>query len=282
MFYLWAEAWDVDEAKEPAPAATAPASESPNGKPAAKPGHVEFRGAQDLSRICSSAVFNADGRLLVATQMTQEPHGLAVWDVDAGREIWRAPGALKIVDGVLTPDGRRAVAFPSWEMHHRGRQATFDLATGERVAETELHGAMLTRDALSPSAKWLVAALAPSVTGNRAMFANAVPADAEIVLQSFPDGKTKIKLTGPSQPTACAFSADEKLLALGYQDGSVSLRRVPEGDELFHVGLTSGAVKQAGFSPDGLTLAANDATSPIRFLDLSQLRQSLAEVALDW
>ena len=101
-------------------------------------------------------------------------------------------------------------------------------------------------------------------------------------LQSFPGGAKHQKIVGPSVPTAFVVNPDGRLLVIGYQDGSVKLWGISRNEEILLADFCSQAVSQLAFTPDGLSLAITDGTSPVQFLDLSVVRQQLGEIGLDW
>ena len=164
--------------------------------------------------------------------------------------------------------------------------AVLEVLTGNSVARTELSGTPFVPQTFSPNGRWLVTLIAPPPSA-ATMFAplpgrDVSPTDTRLNLQSFPTADTKLEITGPSTPTAYALDPVGQLLAVGYQDGSITLWDIPGNKEILHAGFCRQAISQLAFTPDGNSLALTDAKSPIQRLDLTRLRAHLAEIGLDW
>jgi len=84
-------------------------------------------------------------------------------------------------------------------------------------------------------------------------------------------------------PSASAFSADGKLLAIGYHNGFVELWDVEGKQELFRwQPRGQREVRQIAFSPDNADIATSDGAAPVQLLHLVELRRRLATMGLDW
>ena len=92
-------------------------------------------------------------------------------------------------------------------------------------------------------------------------------------------------VAGASVPTATVFSPDSQWLAVGYRDGQVKLCRMSDGQELLHFRLGPQAIRQLAVSGDAMTLVVRDAETShptLQFVQLTDLRSSLAELGLAW
>src|SRR5262249_18053060 len=80
-----------------------------------------------------------------------------------------------------------------------------------------------------------------------------------------------------------AISPDNRLLAVGYENGSVELWDVQERELLFQWRPPgAGAIKHLAFTPEAAFLAASRDREPIHLLHLADLRNQLAQTGLDW
>ena len=111
---------------------------------------------------------------------------------------------------------------------------------------------------------------------------DTAPTDLALVLHAFPTGDERLRILARSAPTAYGFSPDGKLLAIGYQDGSMKLWDLESDEEVFHADFCSQPVTQLAFTPDGALLAISDGKSAIQRLDLVALRRQLARIRLSW
>jgi WD40 repeat protein len=83
-------------------------------------------------------------------------------------------------------------------------------------------------------------------------------------------------------PAADAFSPDNRLLAIGYPDGSVQLWDVPAGQELCRWPAHARSVRNLVFTPEGDLATTEGQSSAIRVWHLTKLRHRLAEIGLGW
>ena len=231
-----------------------------------------------------SVAFTDRGALLACVVSSTDPK-LTVRNVTDGHEIWRSSDG-EMHTGRLTPDGRLLAELLSPDSSGKETVAVVEVFTGKRIAETELLAAPFGPRTFSPDGAWLVTLDVPQ-SAPWATFAYlegnvAAQANKALNLQSFPIADEQKKIVGSSTPTAHAFDPHERLLAIGYQDGSATLWDIAANEEIFHVGFCSQPVFQLAFTPDGESLAVTDTESPIQFIDLTGLRRQLVEIGLDW
>jgi WD40 repeat protein len=152
------------------------------------------------------------------------------------------------------------------------------------VAESELPGQPIDAQSFSTDGQWMATLRFEGADPMFAMFGSlgSTHTRADVVLAHFPDGGSGVAITGPSTPSANAFSPDSRLLAIGYRDGLVKLCRVSDGATLFQVPLVSDAVRQLAFSSDAQTLAVTNGDGNVQFIDLPAVRRGLAASGLEW
>jgi WD40 repeat protein len=231
-----------------------------------------------------SVAFNNRGALLACVVRTNDPI-LAVWDLIDRRAIWQ-PEKGKYDALHLTPDGRLLAGLCSTGSTAGKRVVVLEIPTGRAIGEIELAAAPFGPQTFTPEGRWLVTTdfARPGLEDVFGYFPSRdIPrTDTELNLQSFPAGAKRLKIVGPSVPTAIAVNPDGRLLAIGYQDGSVKLWGLTENEEILRADFCAQAVSQLAFMPDGRSLVITDGTSPVQFLDLSMLRRQLGEIGLDW
>jgi len=220
--------------------------------------------------------FLADGRLLVVgpQQQGQEVR-LVIRDCVSGKEV--GPGvtaAPDIVPPLLSADGRLLVT--SGLAHDT--IAIWDVQSGERAGELSLPdlgtGIMMAMPYLTPDGKWL--------------YLHCMPKDVEIShmrlrVWDVANSRHCWDMPFPSWPAQLAISPDGRLIAVGYDNGSVEVWDVQEKELLFQWRpLGTGAVKCLAFTPDAAFLAVSGNQAPVQLLHLGELRKQLAHMGLDW
>jgi WD40 repeat protein len=158
-----------------------------------------------------------------------------------------------------------------------------EIPAGQVVAQGKLPAEPFGPQTFSPDGRWLVTLDMPPP--DPAAVLAPLPeqaADLAVILHAFPTGNKQVEIPGPSAPSAYAFHPDGRLLAIGYQDGSMSLWDLGVGEEIFGADFCSQPVTGLAFTPDGESLAISDGRSPIRLLDLTALGRQLAEIGLQW
>ncbi|MGO9112629.1 MAG: WD40 repeat domain-containing serine/threonine protein kinase [Thermoguttaceae bacterium] len=235
-----------------------------------------------LEGLITSITFTPDGRLLACVASATSPR-LRIWDIMGNREVWRSPGDLAAVTGYLVPPGRfvAEVAQPAFGLP--ARITLREVSSGKRVAESDLAGAPVDWHSFSPDGQWL-ATLRSGKEGPPFGYLGppgGIATHAELVIQHLPGGEEKATLPGTSVPTASAFSADSRLLAVGYRDGAVKLYDFAMGEELLQCPFRSRSITQLAFCGDKL-LAVSDGEGSVQFVDLDGLRRGLSEIGLGW
>jgi RNA polymerase sigma factor (sigma-70 family) len=187
------------------------------------PGHYEENRAVALS---------PDGKTLATGQAAL----IRFWDLASGREVRKLKAPLDDVQGLaFSPDGKALASG------HGGQAVLlWDLAAAAAVARLPAKHNRLTLLAFTPDGKTLV-------TGDTL--------DRTIRLFDVPTRKERCQLTRPEVVRGFALSPDGNLLALGSQEGPVSVWDVKTGKLVREL---RGAPFVAGvaFSPDGSTLAS--------------------------
>jgi WD40 repeat protein len=226
-----------------------------------------------------AGAFNADGRFLVGSLGSAREQA-AVWDTTTGRKIWQAPKDTCIAS--LSADGRFVVTVPAEEWP--GILGFITNVTGFRLWDLSANrplGPLQTGDetfmapapTLSPDGRWLFTPVNSF----------SLRPEGRAYLWSLPAGEKHLALTGTADVSACAFSPDSGLLAVGYEDGSAQVWGLGGEGMLFQWKPHAKEIRLLQFTPDGTTLVSGDGQAPdLEVLDLTGLRRRLAEIGLDW
>jgi WD40 repeat protein len=229
--------------------------------------------------------FLEDGRLVTPAM---EEKGLVILDLLSGEKketkVTLSPGQLAesgIRRFALSGDGRLLIGLPREIDPVRQAIPLWEVSSGERSGE------------LAPAeddASGFVHAT-PSPDG-RLLFKYCQPASFDASVESSElslsvwDLRDKHRLWQAKCSTlvsAWAFSADGKLLAVGYQNGFVEIWDARAGEELFRwQPHGEREVRHLAFTPDGTDVACGDGGSPVRILHLAELKRQLAAMGLDW
>ncbi len=244
--------------------------------------------AVDKGYISSLSFSPADHRLLAVGYGGQaDVSYVALWDIDAGRELARLPGATDLPDfptnersrvvGALafSPDGKYLVAgFGSKNMLALPGDPTplkvWEVATRRLIRRLSGHtGYCLALD-FSPDGKWVASG---SRDGTAILWSTATW-KATHTLQN-PDANTLY--SGRGMFESVAFSPDSKTLALASREATVQLWDVATGKFLEPLRGHSSAVLAVAFSPDGRTLASGSVDQTVRLWNV-QTRSELLQL----
>jgi WD40 repeat protein len=253
------------------------------------------RGGLALALAHSRPAFLADGRLLVAeTRSHDKEVQLAVCDFISGQDVgpavtappltWNLP-PLPAHLGVgvqLSGDGRMLVALPRSRTGPSPDPIVWDVQTGERLGQLNVPepGAirLLVMSGLSLDGKWLYYPINPSN--------DVEAADLSLMrLRIWDIAKRRhhgdVRFSG--QPSEVVLSTDNRLLAVGYENGAVEIWDIQEKEQLLRwQPLGVPAIRHLAFTPDAAFLAASGNWGPVHLLHLGELRRQLADMGLDW
>jgi WD40 repeat protein len=180
--------------------------------------------------------------------------GITLWDVAGGKKLRRLVDYENGV-GCLTfaPDGRTLAAGSSDNSVH-----VWDVATGKELGPAVPQTDVVFALAFAPRGKAL-----------------AVASQKTIYLHGPGDGLRRF--AEQDDGVSClVFAPDEKTLASGGGDGTVSLWDVATGKELHHLIDHDEMITSLFFSPDGKTVIAGSQDHTLRFWDVAtgkELRQ---------
>jgi eukaryotic-like serine/threonine-protein kinase len=232
--------------------------------------------------LITSITFTPEGRLLACVASATSPQ-LRIWDIVGGREVWRSPGSATMVTGYLVPPGRFVAEVVQPVLGEPAKISLREIRTGRPIAESSFVGSPVDWHSFSPDGRWMATLrYASEAPGYGSV---GLPTDlasrADLVLQRLPGGEQKATYSGASVPTASAFSAGSRLLAVGYRDGTVRLYHIALGEELFECPFRSRSITQLAFCGEEL-LAVADCEGLVQFVDLETLRRQLSETGLGW
>jgi HEAT repeat protein len=112
-------------------------------------GKVIFERALSKSGL-DAALFSADGREILVADSTRQD-GLALWDIDAAKELRRLPNRSVIYSMALSGDCRRALAGRG-----DGTIDLYDLRHGRIAATFSTHSGPVYQLAMLPDGRWAV------------------------------------------------------------------------------------------------------------------------------
>jgi eukaryotic-like serine/threonine-protein kinase len=136
----------------------------------------------------------------------------------------------------------------------------------------------LTRSAFDPGGRRLLKVCIPA-----SYDADVGSSEPRISVWDVDEKERRFQIQRTVLPSASAFSADGKLLAIGYHNGFVELWDVEGKRELFRwQPRGQREVHQIAFSPDNADIATSDGAAPVQLLHLVELRRRLATMGLDW
>lgn len=198
-----------------------------------------------VSSNLGDCAFFPDGRRV----LTSSERGLAVFDLESGRELERF-GAAWTLAVAISPDGQRL----AWE-ESDGTLRLWDAAAMRELASS---GGGTRRRGLKAGCRF-------SPEGSRLV---AVTADNSLRTWDARDGASLALLSGHARDIlGFAFTADGSRIATTSADGSLRLWRAADGARLAILSGHDGPVKGCCFSADGVLLASAGADGKVRLWD---------------
>lgn len=240
--------------------------------------------AGDKSGIYSVAFSPTDNRLLAVGHGGQaDVSHVALWDIDAGTELARLPGATDVpglpvgehhrVVGALafSPDGKYLVAgFGEKRMLMNGNLPmplkVWEVATRRLIRRLDGHTNYCVSLKFSRDGKLVASG---SRDGTAILWSTATWNKAQ-TLQN-PDRNSLY--SGRGMVEDVAFSPDGKTLALASREATVQLWDVATGKPLETLKGHSSAVEAVAFSLDGRTLASGSVDQTVRLWNVETGRQ---------
>ena len=241
--------------------------------------------AGDNSSIFSVAFSPTDNRLLAVGYGGQaDVSYVALWDIDAGAELVRLPGATDLpgfpasadsrVVGALafSPDGKYLVAGfgVKWTLTPGGPPRplkVWEVANRRQILLNGHTGFCMSLD-FSRDGKLLASG---SRDGTAILWSTATWKRVQ-TLQN-PDNESLSGQSGRGMVEGVAFSPDGKTLAMAGREGNVHLWDVASGKLLETLKGHSSAVNAVVFSPDGRTLASGSTDHTVRLWNVQTRRQ---------
>jgi WD40 repeat protein len=178
-------------------------------------------------------------------------------------------------------DGKLLAVCPFPMVPSRDPVSIWKVETGEKLAELTAgdETVMSMKMRFSPDGAAFLRLTVPFSYDS----GTAKSSDMRLTLWETETGKHRWQIASPFPPDSVAFSADSRLLAIGYDYGGVDVYDAQTGDQLFRwapSGLRS--ADRLAFAPDSSLLAAASGNGPVRLLNLRDLRNRLADLGLDW
>jgi serine/threonine protein kinase/WD40 repeat protein/Tfp pilus assembly protein PilF len=202
---------------------------------------------------------------------SRDGNTVAVPGYGQGALVWHRPTDKIITLGPqedvrncdVSPDGRWVATGSHW-LRQGGGARIWDAATGKQIAELPVGGGCAVR--FSPRGSWLVT----SSAGYRIW-----------EIDTWHEGPN---LSVPGHASLCAFTSDDKILALADRPGSIRLVTPDAGEEIARLTVsTSVRPHPLCFTPDGSRLAVlGDETRDLYLFDLRTIRKELQALNLDW
>jgi len=193
-------------------------------------------------------VFSGDGRTLAAVGPSEGGGVVSLWDVATGKRLQRMPGANRIGNLTLSPDGK-LVAFASWDVGLDGKVKVYLLET----ATGKIHSNL---GAQEPGVGELCAHFSPDGK-TLALRWSRLPA---IFVYDAATGKN-IRILGWKAPAewssldpwlhSLAFSPDGKWLVAGTTEKTVQVWDAATGKEARRLDLDHHGTPGVAFSGDG-------------------------------
>jgi WD40 repeat protein len=201
----------------------------------------------------------------------------AVWNLRTGETVWELPP--EVGSARLSPDGRWLVGGVG---QGAARASVWDVATrrpARPLAPPAGGDELIDQPRFSPDGRWLF-----TLTPSALLTAHARPYERpRASVWDVATGAKRHDLGGDVFASCSAFSADGRLLAVGYEDGGVRVWRAEAGEELLRWKPHARQVRRLAFTPDGAELVSSDNASPdLPVLRLDVLRRELDALGLGW
>lgn len=238
---------------------------------------------QDVTGKVTSMAFNAQGHILIAGTDDANPF---VRDLTAERDVWRGKRPEQVNEYLamrdhisLSANGTHLLHVPplgsSWPTR------LVEIGTGRSILQFE--PGMMAQFSKSPVQTYAAfitvrTELTRGKSGKGA-FRPASSRDIAVVVHETATGRLLHQFPNA---VGSAFSADQRLLALGFPDGRVELRETATGTLLLTWHTSFPQIPILSFSPDMRELAAGNVLEPMVRLDLAKVRERLARLQLDW
>jgi WD40 repeat protein len=225
-----------------------------------------------------AAAFSPDGGLWAAGtkgmhEDQKRPEWQGVWDVTTNREVLRFPAGAELMVSYLSSQGRMLLSW-AWGQDHAD---LWELPAGQKVGQFPLGTSVLLEHAVfGGEQRWLgISHFVFSLTGK------SEAKKAGVTIFDLASGAKHLDVAEPYLQTPPVISAEGRLLAVAFHDGSVQVWDIPAKQELFRWNARPGQpVDRLAFTPEG-GLAMSDGSS-LQLLDLPRLRQQLSEIGLGW
>ncbi len=238
-----------------------------------------------LRGVLSTVAFTSQGACLAAERVGGSR--MSVWNVLEKKVVWSRQLDHDVRSAMFCAQANCLAAISHGNTEGEIRLALIDSLTGQQSATRELTGKPIGPASLSPRGNWL--AISPQATESfedmtKRQFGLLLPPSVDVVLEPCMGSSPRQTITGPSalSERACAFSADGRLLALGYRDGSITLWDLHTHQQIFRVRYRNSPIEQLAFGAGSQLLFVGDGSRTIGTIDLARLRQDLASLNLAW
>src|SRR5579884_12549 len=246
----------------------------------------EMPASDNKASIFSVAFSPTDNRLLALGYTGQlDVSYVALWDIDAGRELARLPAATDPPDfrmdqntGMVSalafsPDGKYLVAGFGSKNVYRNESLpvplkVWEVATRRLIRRLNGHTNFCVSLDFSRDGKLLASG---SRDGTSILWSTQTWNKAQTLQNPDKDSLFSAGLRGMVEDVA--FSPDGKTLALASREGNVHLWDVATGKLLETLKGHSSAVRAVVFSPDGRTLASGSGDQTVRLWNVETGRQ---------